>query len=257
MQNQQIVLLGRDGPATRIIYHALREIFPDIQVILEDPVSRWKLLRGRLKRSGFLSVAGQVLFLLFIAPVLKYAGKSRIEAIKDAFTLNDSPITHNVFRVSSVNAEETRRLLREINPRLIVINGTRIIGKKTLRAVEAPFVNTHAGITPLYRGVHGGYWALAEGRPDLVGTTIHFVDEGIDTGKIIKQITFDVTPQDTFATYPYLHIATALPHLLKTVRNIADGRLEKEVSEPSLPSKLRFHPTFWEYLTRRVFEGVR
>jgi folate-dependent phosphoribosylglycinamide formyltransferase PurN len=35
--------------------------------------------------------------------------------------------------------------------------------------------------------VHGGYWALAENNPQLVGTTVHFVDTGIDTGEVIEQ----------------------------------------------------------------------
>ena len=40
----------------------------------------------------------------------------------------------------------------------------------------------HAGITPQYRGVHGGYWAVVNNDPEHCGVTIHFVDKGIDTG---------------------------------------------------------------------------
>ena len=81
----------------------------------------------------------------------------------------------------------------------------------------------HAGITPAYRGVHGGYWALAEGRTDLVGTTIHLVDEGIDTGGVIEQASFSPTEADTFVTYPYLHTAAGLPPLIEAVRGILRG----------------------------------
>ena len=64
-----------------------------------------------------------------------------------------------------------------------------------------------AGITPLYRGVHGAYWALAEGRRDLCGVTVHRVDAGIDTGEVLAQVLIDPTPQDNFVTYPWLQVA--------------------------------------------------
>ncbi len=53
----------------------------------------------------------------------------------------------------------------------------------------------HAGITLRYRGVHGGYWALAEQHPEWVGTTVHLVDPGIDTGGILAQSTFERVPR--------------------------------------------------------------
>ena len=51
-----------------------------------------------------------------------------------------------------------------------------------LEAVPAVFLNTLAGITPSYRGVHGAYWALVQRQPDACGVTVHLVDAGIDTG---------------------------------------------------------------------------
>ena len=96
--------------------------------------------------------------------------------------------------VESVNDPETIRLLRTMQPTVIVVNGTRIISSEVLDAVDCPFINTHAGITPRFRGVHGGYWALVEGRPEMVGTTVHLVDEGIDTGGVLARATFDTSP---------------------------------------------------------------
>ena len=61
-----------------------------------------------------------------------------------------------------------------------MVNGTRIISSRVLDSIGCPIINTHAGITPRYRGVHGGYWALAEGHPEEVGTTVHLVDKGIE-----------------------------------------------------------------------------
>ena len=72
----------------------------------------------------------------------------------------------------------TVALLTSLRPVVVVVNGTRIIAARVLESAGCPVVNLHAGITPRYRGVHGGYWALAERHPEWVGTTVHLVDPG-------------------------------------------------------------------------------
>ena len=93
-----------------------------------------------------------------------------------------------------------------------------------LQSLGCPVVNMHAGITPRYRGVHGGYWALAERHPEWVGTTVHLVDPGIDTGAILAQATFDVTDEDTIATYPDLHLIHGLALLGTQVDRVLAGQ---------------------------------
>ena len=252
-----VVMLATDGPSTRIVYHAIERELPGVSLILEQPVSRLKLVRGRLKKLSPVDVLGQLLFITLANPVLRRQGARRVESIKREYGLDDSPVLGTVYQVDSVNSPATRELLRDLAPTVVVVNGTRIIGKETLRAVRAPFINTHAGITPLYRGVHGGYWALAEGRPGLAGTTVHFVDEGIDTGSIIGQATFRISEDDNFATYPYLHTAAGLPLLIQAIRTIVTGGTPARTSRDDLPSRLRYHPTLWGYLAGRIRRGVR
>ena len=97
------------------------------------------------------------------------------------------------YRVPVGQRRRDRRLLDSLRPDLVVVHGTRIISARVLASAGCPVVNMHAGITPRYRGVHGGYWALAEQHPDWVGTTVHLVDAGIDTGGILAQNTFEVS----------------------------------------------------------------
>ena len=123
----------------------------------------------------------------------------------------------------SVNDERTVALLTSLRPVLVVVNGTRIIATRVLESAGCPVVNLHAGITPRYRGVHGGYWALAEHHPEWVGTTVHLVDPGIDTGGVLAQSVFDVTGEDSFATYPYLHLVHGLPLLGDQVDKVMAG----------------------------------
>jgi methionyl-tRNA formyltransferase len=240
-----------------MVYHALAARFSGLQVILEEKVSRLQLARRRMKKLGPITVMGQMLFVSVVVPFLKKSGRRRIEVIKKKYKLDDSPICSEVIRVPSVNSPAARDALRRLKPAVVVVNGTRIIGRETLRAVTAPFINTHAGITPHYRGAHGGYWALADGRPDLAGSTVHLVDEGIDTGAIIRQATFAVGPEDSFATYPYLHVGVAIPILIDAVEQVLGNRLELRGVRPNLPSKLHHHPTLWGYFKGRMLSRVR
>lgn len=252
----RIVFLGQDGPTTRIVYNAIKTAYPTAHIVLEDPVPRTQLWRRRVAKQGVVKVFGQALFRLILVPILKRAGRRRTEEIKRRYRLNESPLINGVIRVPSVNSEELRQLLRELNPDVIVVNGTRIIGRDTLRATKAPFINIHTGITPAYRGTHCGYWAVAEGRPNLVGTTIHFIDEGIDTGPVIDQVSCHIDKTDSFVTYPYLQLADGLPLLLKAIQGSLNGMPASRRHEVSSSSKLCYHPTLWGYLARRT-KGVK
>jgi methionyl-tRNA formyltransferase len=200
---------------------------------------------------------GQLLFRVAAMPLLERRARSRIAEITQASHLDVSPVDPDI-RVSSVNEDETREVLRRLEPKVIVVVGTRIIGGATLEAVDAPFVNLHAGITPRYRGVHGGYWALVEGRPDLAGSTVHLVDRGIDTGLVLRQATFETTERDSFATYPFLHLAVGVPLVIEVVKDVLAGT--KLVGRPPMDcgdSKLWYHPTLGGYISVRRTRGVR
>lgn len=158
----------------------------------------------------------------------------------------------------SVNSEETVALLTSLRPALVVVHGTRIIDTRVLHSAGCPVINVHAGITPRYRGVHGGYWALAEQHPEWVGTTVHLVDPGIDTGGILGQTTFEVTGEDTFATLPDLHLVHGLPLLATQLEMVMAGSELEPMGVGLAPgSGLYYHPTAWGYLWRRWRRGIR
>ncbi len=253
-----MVLLAGPGDTTDIVANYLAARVADLEVIVEHPPSRTRMARRRAQRVGWPEVAGQVLFVAAGLPLLRRCGRGRIGQIISGSGLDTTPYrgTHTV---GSVNDAPTVELLRSMAPAAVVVQGTRIISPTVLAAVGCPFINVHAGITPRYRGVHGGYWALAEGRPDMVGTTVHLVDQGIDTGAVLARARFDPTPRDTIATYPYLHLAAGLPLLADQVDRVLAGQAPTPADDGAVEggSRLYLHPTVWGYLVRRLRRGVR
>lgn len=256
MSTQPIVLLAQAGDSTNIVYNALARSFNVTGVVMEAEVPKRTLLSRRVKKLGLRTVIGQLAFRSVIVPPLARASQARIRQICEQHGLSREPIPEALIqRVPSVNSTEACARLASLGPALVVVNGTRIISKDTLGAVAVPFVNTHVGITPLYRGVHGGYWALAQKDAQHCGVTVHLVDTGIDTGSILGQATIEPTRDDNFVTYPYLQYAHAVPLLRDGIRALLSGQARPRAA-PSGTSRLWSHPTIGEYLRNRL-AGVR
>lgn len=252
-----IVMLAGKDPVSNIVYHALAETFPINAVIRERKPSVFPFLRRRVKNLGLLKVAGQLVFAAGIVPVVAHSSSRRLQQIISLNGLHTSEIPRScAIDVLSVNSDLTISELRRLSPRVVVVNGTRIIHDRVLRSVDAVFLNTHAGITPMYRGVHGGYWALASRDPANFGVTVHKVDKGIDTGSIIAQARIVPGREDSFVTYPFLQVASAIPILKQAVSDALAGRLS-DIAPPPGKSRLWTHPTAYEYLRNRIKWGVR
>jgi formyl transferase-like protein len=254
MPTGQIALLVIDSDLCRIAARRLVDRFPDMKIIVEDHVSRGMLLRRRMARLGALNVTGQLAF-MSLARILRLASGRRIAEILAHGQLEARwPDGCERIAVPSVNSAECIALLQRLDVRVIIVIGTRIISRAVLDAVAVPFINYHDGITPKYRGIHGGYWAAAEGDLDNFGVTVHLIDAGIDTGAVLYQTRLLPQPADNYATFPYLQLAAALPLIAQAAQDAVDGALKPR--KVDLPSRMWSHPTLWGYLARGLRRGA-
>jgi phosphoribosylglycinamide formyltransferase-1 len=100
----------------------------------------------------------------------------------------------------SSKAEYEEVILAELKKRgveLIVLAGyMRLIGNTLLERYEEAIVNIHPSLLPAFPGKDAIGQALAAGI-DYTGVTVHYVDQGMDTGPIIKQHILAVQPGET------------------------------------------------------------
>ena len=137
---------------------------------------------------------------------------------------------------------------------MILLCGCRMIRPDILSRINVPMLNYHAGITPGYRGMNEGYWALARGVPEDFGATLHLVDAGVDTGAIVRQVRGRPLPGDTIWTYAYTQAAMSRQMCIDGVGAMlrGDARPEPLFGE----SEQHYHPEIWSYLWTGLSRGV-
>ncbi len=96
----------------------------------------------------------------------------------------------NVFqlpiRAGDLNMVDPALLQPALEADLIVVFGSSYIqGELVERLIKKRAINIHMGVSPYYRGSACNFWALNDGRPDLVGSTIHILGRGLDSGDIL------------------------------------------------------------------------
>jgi len=118
------------------------------------------------------------------AAVLDRAHKARIET----FTIPMLPDRNEWDR-------ELETLIAALKPDLVVSAGfMRILSERITNKFK--IINSHPALLPLYPGAHAVRDALTAGATET-GTTIHWVDAGVDTGKVIAQERVEILPEDT------------------------------------------------------------
>lgn len=95
------------------------------------------------------------------------------------------------------NSEEYLDKLREIGPGVIINQSQFIIKKPLLEIPKIGVLNRHNALLPKNRGRLTPFWVLYKEEKET-GVSIHFVDEGIDSGPIVVQKKFPVSIKDTF-----------------------------------------------------------
>jgi phosphoribosylglycinamide formyltransferase-1 len=118
--------------------------------------------------------------------------------------------------------------LRSRGVGLVVLAGfMRIVRKPLLEAFPMKVMNIHPAILPSFPGLHGQKQAVDYGVK-ISGCTVHFVDEGMDTGPVVIQAAVPVVPGDSEETLSARILAFEHKIYPEAIRLFSEGRLEVE-----------------------------
>jgi methionyl-tRNA formyltransferase len=206
---KRIAVLTSDGPHHRYLVATLRAAGFDLRAVVIEP---WAAQRRRKwDRGKYVDWAWAVY----------HDWRRRLLGLdayrRGAFADLPTPMgpEPRTLMVSSVNDRRVLDLLQEVEPELTVVMGTGIIGKRVLGAAGT-VLNLHGGHLPDYKGNHCFFFALYNGDFDHVGTSIHFVDPGVDTGDIVEVVVPGLRPSDN-AEALYCRAERAAVHRLVTL----------------------------------------
>ncbi|MDD5524868.1 MAG: phosphoribosylglycinamide formyltransferase [Smithella sp.] len=121
---------------------------------------------------------------------------------------------------------ELIKILKSNQVDLVILAGfMRILTPAFLKAFSHKIMNIHPALLPSFPGIHGQKQAVEYGVK-ISGCTVHFVDEGVDTGPIIIQSAVQVLDDDTEETLAARILKKEHMIYPQAIQLFADGKIE-------------------------------
>ena len=155
---------------------------------------------------------------------------------KDESLFNFS-LKYNIdyFKLKSVNSETSLNKISDYDCDVLVsMSFNQIFRKDIINLTPIGIINCHAGKLPFYRGRNILNWVLINDDKEF-GITVHFVDEGIDTGDIISQKTFPITDLDSYKTLLNTSYSACANILYESLVQIAENNFERIIQKTIHP----------------------
>lgn len=167
-------------------------------------------------------------------------------------------------QVQSVNAAENQEKIRRYECQIFVsMSFDQIFKSNFLNIPPLGVINCHAGALPFYRGRNVLNWVLINGS-DSFGITVHYVDQGIDTGDIILQKHYPIQDSDDYGSLIRKASVACSDLLYQSLVMIHDGTACRTRQSAIHPVGFYCGKRCdgdewidWQWSSRRIFNFVR
>jgi methionyl-tRNA formyltransferase len=129
-----------------------------------------------------------------------------------------------LFPINNINSGESLSIFQRLSPDIIISIASPQIFKRDVIHSAKNTLNIHAALLPNNRGMMPSFWAMVKGETET-GVTVHYVDENIDTGKIILQKTIKIEPNDTLHSLQTKVSYTGADVLIESVKMLQEGNI--------------------------------
>ena len=127
-----------------------------------------------------------------------------------------------VLQPTNLKDREFINELKKIKPDLLVVVAFRLLPDEVWQLPPLGTINLHASLLPQYRGAAPINWVLINGEK-TTGVTTFFIDDKIDTGKIIYQDKVGITPGENAGTLHDKLMNKGAELVNKTVKSLLEG----------------------------------
>lgn len=135
--------------------------------------------------------------------------------------------------VEDLNSDSFHKNLKELKPDLFVVVAFRILPSSILEIPSIGSVNLHASLLPKYRGAAPIHWAIINGEKET-GCSVFFLDEKVDTGKIIAQNRTVIDLLETTGDVYNRLKKSGADLLIQSINQIAEGSVEARPQDHKL-----------------------
>lgn len=196
----------------------------DLVVVVQDTLERkWRLLRSVARRIGWWDAC-----LYAVEELATRALVSRNDAERG--TCYDA-LAAKVAHVESARSSRVPRLLAEHQVDLVLLGQSGIIPREVLEVPRIGTLNAHPGVLPAYRGVDCAGWAILQDEYHMVGSTVHWVDAGVDTGPILRRLPYAWVGDETLRTLTERLYADCIRWLVDAVKSVCEDEFASEPNE--------------------------
>lgn len=120
--------------------------------------------------------------------------------------------------------DELREILEDVMPDLIVtVTWRGLLPPEVLNIPSKGAINLHGSLLPKYRGNAPVTWALLNGDKEI-GATVHYIDEGMDTGDILEQVALPIGMDESVGDVFERLLEADGPMLVRAIRKIESGQ---------------------------------
>jgi len=252
----------------RYIFANVAAAFPDVRVVAvrRSQAEKKPLFRMQEKVRKVLWRARRVgvvhaLEVLTSYPLRLFIGRRNWREAGERFrSLPRPPVRvqpEKAVYVETVNGTDAVGAISRLEPDVVIQVRAGILRRQVFEIARIGTLNLHPGIAPLIRGQEPGYWALWEQKREWMGATLHYIDEGIDTGPVLAYA--PVEPCLAGERYPSLYARTTELGVKCLVEALC--RLERgdrwTVSPPQGERVYRTIPSGWRLLLLEIRLALR
>lgn len=196
-----LIILSSDTPHHRYFFHRINELFEIDNIFLET---------NSYKPNFDIS-----------SPFENEENEFEIKNFFKTIPNSLPDVKINYFK--SINSEESSNLLDTVKPEVGIVFGTGKLKPEIINKFSFCLMNVHRGIPEFYRGLDSDLWAIYEDKLDLIGTTLHIVDEELDTGEIVYQEHLSLKKNMKIYQIRYHTTLIAVKLVLKALMDIKEG----------------------------------
>jgi methionyl-tRNA formyltransferase len=169
---------------------------------------------------------------------------------------------HNIpiFQCQNINDQACQEFIQQLKPDLIIsAYFSQILKKEVISLPKIGILNVHPGWLPSYKGAMAYFWVLKNGS-DRGGVTVHWIDEGIDTGDVLARRSFPLKANTTQETVLMITAVIGASLIRRAVRKLVEGKYVQPLSiekEKDMYYPMPGEKDFESYFEQRRFFRIR